>query len=41
MTTRALAWTPLLAEHNEYFYRQLLGLGEQEYNQLIEEQVNY
>src|SRR5919108_1447856 len=32
---------PLLAEHNEYFYRQLLGLGEQAYHQLVQEKVIY
>jgi benzylsuccinate CoA-transferase BbsF subunit len=32
---------PLLAEHNEYFYRQLLGLSEAEYRQLVEEKVIY
>ena len=32
---------PVLAEHNEYFYRRLLGLSEQEYNQLVEEKVIY
>jgi benzylsuccinate CoA-transferase BbsF subunit len=32
---------PLLAEHNEYFYRQLLGLSEQEYNELVEAKVIY
>ena len=32
---------PLFAEHNEYFYRQLLGLSEQEYNRLVEEKVIY
>ena len=30
---------PLLAEHNEYFYRELLGLGEAEYQKLVDEQV--
>src|SRR5919109_1277127 len=30
---------PLLAEHNEYFYRQLLGLGEHEYNELVAAKV--
>jgi crotonobetainyl-CoA:carnitine CoA-transferase CaiB-like acyl-CoA transferase len=32
---------PLLAEHNEYFYRSLLGLSEQEYTALVNEQVIY
>ena len=32
---------PLLAEHNDYFYRSLLGLSEQEYTQLVDEQVIY
>jgi crotonobetainyl-CoA:carnitine CoA-transferase CaiB-like acyl-CoA transferase len=32
---------PLLAEHNEYFYRSLLGLPEQEYAELVNEQVIY
>jgi benzylsuccinate CoA-transferase BbsF subunit len=32
---------PLLAEHNEYFYRELLGLGEEEYKKLVDEQVIY
>lgn len=32
---------PLLAEHNDYFYRSLLGLSEQEYSQLVDEQVIY
>jgi benzylsuccinate CoA-transferase BbsF subunit len=32
---------PLLAEHNEYFYRDLLGLSKQEYNQLVEAEVIY
>ena len=32
---------PLLAEHNEYFYRDLLGLSEPEYNQLVEAEVIY
>jgi crotonobetainyl-CoA:carnitine CoA-transferase CaiB-like acyl-CoA transferase len=32
---------PLLAEHNEYFYRSLLGLPEQEYTELVNEQVIY
>ncbi|MGH7844574.1 MAG: CaiB/BaiF CoA transferase family protein [Candidatus Binatia bacterium] len=30
---------PLLAEHNEYFYRQLLGIPEGEYDQLVAEGV--
>jgi benzylsuccinate CoA-transferase BbsF subunit len=30
---------PLLAEHNEYFYRQLLGVSEDEYNDLVSEGV--
>ncbi|HEU4340374.1 MAG TPA: CoA transferase [Candidatus Binatia bacterium] len=32
---------PLLAEHNEYFYREVLGLSEQEYERLVREQVIY
>jgi crotonobetainyl-CoA:carnitine CoA-transferase CaiB-like acyl-CoA transferase len=32
---------PLLAEHNDYFYRSVLGLDEQEYTQLVDEQVIY
>jgi benzylsuccinate CoA-transferase BbsF subunit len=32
---------PLLAEHNEYFYRELLGLTQQEYDQLVEAKVIY
>ncbi|HTN70887.1 MAG TPA: CoA transferase, partial [Methylomirabilota bacterium] len=32
---------PLLAEHNDYFYKELLGLSEEEYRQLVEEQVIY
>jgi crotonobetainyl-CoA:carnitine CoA-transferase CaiB-like acyl-CoA transferase len=32
---------PLLAENNEYFYRDLLGLSEQEYSQLIEAEIIY
>jgi benzylsuccinate CoA-transferase BbsF subunit len=32
---------PLLAEHNDYFYRDLLGLSEPEYNQLVEAEVIY
>jgi crotonobetainyl-CoA:carnitine CoA-transferase CaiB-like acyl-CoA transferase len=32
---------PLLAEHNDYFYRSVLGLNEQEYKQLVDEQVIY
>lgn len=32
---------PLLAEHNDYFYRSLLGLSDQEYSQLVDEQVIY
>jgi crotonobetainyl-CoA:carnitine CoA-transferase CaiB-like acyl-CoA transferase len=32
---------PLLAEHNEYFYRSLLGLSDQEYTALVNEQVIY
>lgn len=30
---------PLLAEHNDYFYKELLGLKEEEYRKLVEEQV--
>ncbi|HEY1268978.1 MAG TPA: CoA transferase [Candidatus Binatia bacterium] len=32
---------PLLAEHNEYFYRELLGLSEEEYKKLVDDQVIY
>ena len=32
---------PLLAEHNEYFYRELLGLSAEEYTKLVDEQVIY
>ncbi len=32
---------PLLAEHNEYFYCELLGLSEEEYKKLVDEQVIY
>jgi benzylsuccinate CoA-transferase BbsF subunit len=32
---------PLLAESNEYFYRDLLGLSEEEYNQLVATEVIY
>jgi crotonobetainyl-CoA:carnitine CoA-transferase CaiB-like acyl-CoA transferase len=32
---------PLLAEHNEYFHRDLLSLSKQEYNQLVEAEVIY
>ncbi len=32
---------PLLAEHNDYFYKELLGLSEQEYRLLVDEQVIY
>jgi benzylsuccinate CoA-transferase BbsF subunit len=32
---------PLLAEHNEYFYRDLLGLTRQEYDQFVAEEVIY
>ena len=32
---------PLLAEHNDYFYRELLGLSEEEYKKLVDEQVIY
>jgi benzylsuccinate CoA-transferase BbsF subunit len=32
---------PLLAEHNDYFYRSLLGMTEKEYRQLVDEQVIY
>ena len=32
---------PLLAEHNDYFYRSLLGMSEQEYRELVDEQVIY
>jgi hypothetical protein len=28
-----------LAEHNEYFYRDLLGLTQQEYGELVAAQV--
>lgn len=30
---------PLLGEHNDYFYRELLGLSEEEYRRLVEEKV--
>jgi crotonobetainyl-CoA:carnitine CoA-transferase CaiB-like acyl-CoA transferase len=30
---------PLLGEHNEYFYRELLGVPEQQYRQLVSEGV--
>jgi len=30
-----------LAENNEYFYRELLGLSEQEYSQLVAAEVIY
>ena len=32
---------PLLAEHNDHFYRSLLGLSDQEYTRLVDEQVIY
>jgi benzylsuccinate CoA-transferase BbsF subunit len=32
---------PLLAENNEFFYKDLLGLSQQEYNQLVEAEVIY
>ncbi len=32
---------PLLAEHNDYFYRSLLGLSDEEYSRLVDEQVIY
>jgi crotonobetainyl-CoA:carnitine CoA-transferase CaiB-like acyl-CoA transferase len=32
---------PLLAEHNEYFYRSLLGLTREEYTELVDAQVIY
>jgi formyl-CoA transferase len=32
---------PLLAEHNDYFYKELLALSEDEYNSLVAEQVIY
>jgi crotonobetainyl-CoA:carnitine CoA-transferase CaiB-like acyl-CoA transferase len=32
---------PLLAENNQYFYCDLLGLSEQEYNQLVAAEVIY
>ena len=32
---------PLLGEHNDYFYRDLLALGEQEYKHLVDQQVIY
>jgi benzylsuccinate CoA-transferase BbsF subunit len=32
---------PLLAEHNEYFYCDLLGLSPQEYHRLVEAEVIY
>jgi len=30
---------PLLGEHNNYFYRELLGLSEKEYNELVAQRV--
>jgi crotonobetainyl-CoA:carnitine CoA-transferase CaiB-like acyl-CoA transferase len=30
---------PLLGEHNEYFYRELLGLSEKEYRKMVDEGV--
>ena len=30
---------PLLAEHNEYFYRQVLGIPESDYKTLVSEGV--
>ncbi|MGH7829754.1 MAG: CaiB/BaiF CoA transferase family protein [Candidatus Binatia bacterium] len=30
---------PLLGEHNEYFYRELLGISDQEYRELVDEGV--
>jgi crotonobetainyl-CoA:carnitine CoA-transferase CaiB-like acyl-CoA transferase len=32
---------PLLAEHNDYFYRSLLGMSAQEYRELVDKQVIY
>jgi benzylsuccinate CoA-transferase BbsF subunit len=32
---------PLLAEHNDYFYRDILGLSDQEYKKLVDEHVIY
>ena len=32
---------PLLAEHNDYFYKELLGMSDDEYQNLVEEQVIY
>ncbi|MDO8672172.1 MAG: CoA transferase, partial [Dehalococcoidia bacterium] len=32
---------PLLGEHNEYVFRQLLDMSEEEYCQLVEEKVIY
>jgi benzylsuccinate CoA-transferase BbsF subunit len=32
---------PLLAENNEFFYKDLLGLSQQEYNQLVDAEVIY
>ena len=32
---------PLLAEHNDYFYKEVLGLSEEEYQNLVEQQVIY
>lgn len=32
---------PLLAEHNDYFYRELLGLSAEEYKKLVDDQVIY
>src|ERR1043166_6876479 len=32
---------PLLAEHNNYFYKDLLGMSDEEYQKLVEEKVIY
>ncbi len=32
---------PLFAEHNEFFYRDLLGLTEAEYRGLVSDQIIY
>ncbi len=30
---------PLLGEHNDYFYKEILGLSEQQYRELVDEEV--
>ena len=32
---------PILGQHNEYVYQELLGMSGQEMNRLVEEQVIY